>query len=1110
MEGRSNYLVGDDPSRWRTNVPHYEEVRYRELFPGIDLAFHGSQKDLEYDFVVSPGGDPRKIAMEFSGATRLRIDDSGDLLIECGDSKFIQHRPVVYQDKDGKRTVIAGKYMMRGRDRVGFSVAPYDPGQALVIDPIFGFSTVFGGTGTDTGQAIAVDSVGNTYITGQTNSANFPVASPIETITPSYSTLAFVSKLNAAGTVLIYSTFLGGTNGNQARGIAVDAAGNAYVTGSTASADFPTTAGALLSRGPCCGNDVFVAKLNPAGSALVYSARFGGSSDDSAYGLAIDTSGNAYVAGTTSSVDFPLTSGAYGTPVVNQPKVFVSKLNPSGNALSYSSLIGGSQTNTATAITIDSGGNAYITGTTFSSDFPTTPGAYLTQLAISCCSGTSFVTKLAAAGDTLGFSTFLGATNGSTTANAIALDANGAVYVTGNTNASNFPTTAGAYRSLPIGSNNAAFVTKFKADGSQLLYSALLGGTGSNNATGIQVDSGGATVAGWTTGANFPLTSGAPDAVFTSRSTVCCYGAQNGFVTKLDSAGANLVYSTFVGGSGAESIYGLALDSNGYAYVTGNTTSPDFPTTPSAYRSFNAGQVLVSKIVSPSTCTFSVGPTSLSPGPLPSSTTLNVTTQTGCTWVALTSVPWVSITQGSSGSGTGSLVATVDENLGAQRSATLTIAGNAYSVVQSAGCQYVLSTSVKAFTSSGGSESVTAFTPQTCTFTTPFPGVTWVHINSTGGNTVYYTVDPNSSGSARSVSFTIAGQPFMITQSTTPCSFGVSPTSLSVGSDYSSVTVTVSTDLTCSWGINSNLSWLYGYSNSQKGPGLVTISAYQNSGIDRVGTITVAGQAVTVTQTGTHVSNFKPGIFRSGFYWLEDVDGNYQFNSPPDKAFAFGGIAGDIPITGDWSGNGTVKVGIYRPSNGLFILDYDGDGTFTSADKVYNLGVGTQAGDVPVVGDWNGDGRTKVGLFRQGFFWILDYNGNGVFEQGTDVTRAFGGVPGDIPVVGKWAYQYGPSQIGIFRQGFYWILDYNGDGVIDNVNQAGGDKGFAFGGMPGDVPVVGDWNGDGISKVGIFRSGFFWILDANGNYQFDGTGVGNDLAFPFGGISGDKPVVGKW
>ncbi len=257
------------------------------------------------------------------------------------------------------------------------------------------------------------------------------------------------------------------------------------------------------------------------------------------------------------------------------------------------------------------------------------------------------------------------------------------------------------------------------------------------------------------------------------------------------------------------------------------------------------------------------------------------------------------------------------------------------------------------------------------------------------------------------------------------------------------------------------------------------------------------------------VGQNRVGIFRSGFYWLEDVDGNQQFNQPPDQAFAFGGVPGDIPITGDWNGDGRTKVGVYRPSNGLFILDTNGDQQFDAGDAVYNLGVGIDPTDKPVVGDWNGDGRTKVGLFRQGFFWILDTNGNGTFEQGVDATYAFGGVAGDIPVVGDWTGT-GTSKIGLFRLGFYWILDANGNGSLDNINGVGGDLAFAYGGIAGDVPLVGDWNGDGTSKVGVFRQGFFWVLDANGNHTFDGTGPGLDIAFAFGGISGDVPVIGKW
>ncbi len=252
----------------------------------------------------------------------------------------------------------------------------------------------------------------------------------------------------------------------------------------------------------------------------------------------------------------------------------------------------------------------------------------------------------------------------------------------------------------------------------------------------------------------------------------------------------------------------------------------------------------------------------------------------------------------------------------------------------------------------------------------------------------------------------------------------------------------------------------------------------------------------------THPAN--AGIFRQGFLWVLDVDGNEQMNIPPDSVFAFGGIPGDIPITGDWNGNGHTKIGIYRPGNGLFILDTNGNGILDAGDAVFNLHIGTAAGDIPVVGDWNGDGRSKVGYFRQGFLWILDTNGNHVFEQGIDQVFAFGGIAGDVPVVGDWTGT-GISKIGVFRQGFLWVLDANGNGTLDGTG-TGQDLVFAYGGIPGDVPIVGDWKATGISQAGIFRQGFLWALDANGDRQIDA----GDFVFGYGGIPGDKPVVGKW
>ena len=334
-------------------------------------------------------------------------------------------------------------------------------------------------------------------------------------------------------------------------------------------------------------------------------------------------------------------------------------------------------------------------------------------------------------------------------------------------------------------------------------------------------------------------------------------------------------------------------------------------------------------------------------------------------------------------------------------------------------------------------------------------------------------------------------------------------------SDYSTVHLDPGDDCTF-WFVNQNSGpntriGTFKFSECVQPQVSAVVSSSLTDGAGVTGNAMAKGAASTVSSNSSPLSaaNIGPssvGIFRSGFYWLEDVDGNQQFNQPPDQAFAFGGIAGDIPITGDWNGDGRTKVGVYRPSNGLFILDTNGNQQFDAGDAVYNLGVGSQAGDRPVVGDWNGDGRTKVGLFRQGFFWILDTNGNGVFEQGVDATYAFGGVAGDVPVVGDWTGT-GTSKIGLFRQGFYWILDANGNGSLDNINGSGGDQAFAYGGIAGDVPVVGDWNGRRHQQSGSFPVWLF--LGPRRQRQSPHlTGLGRDKILPL--LLEEFPVTCRW
>jgi len=285
------------------------------------------------------------------------------------------------------------------------------------------------------------------------------------------------------------------------------------------------------------------------------------------------------------------------------------------------------------------------------------------------------------------------------------------------------------------------------------------------------------------------------------------------------------------------------------------------------------------------------------------------------------------------------------------------------------------------------------------------------------------------------------------------------------------------------------------------GNGTVSYTVLPNPGADRNGSLTVAGINFPVSQASgaQQGPTSRAGIFRGSFLWLLDKDGNHQLQTPPDVIAAFGGVPGDLPIKGDWNGTGTDKIGVYRPGNGLFILDANGDGHFGAGDSVFTLGIGVAPGDVPVVGDWNGDGRSKVDIFRSGFLWIVDTNGDHAFGAG-DQAFVFGGVRGDIPFTGDWDGS-GTTKIGVFRAGYLWVLDTNGNHTFD-----AGDQVFPFGGVAGDVPLVGDWNGDRRTKVGVFRAGFFWVLDVNGDHFF---GAG-DSAFAFGGLGGDMPVAGKW
>jgi len=600
--GSSNYFLGNDTGRWRTNVPNFSQVRYEDAFPGVDLVYYGNQQQLEYDFVLAPGANLAGITLDVSSQDSpsrrgklapLRISANGDLLVAVGGEELNFRRPVVYQE-DGSvplhrmggashpelhASALEGRWVLKNRTQVGFEVAGYNTSKPLIIDPALYYSTYLGGSINDVAQAIAVDSSGNAYVTGNTSSVDFPLVNPIQS-TLNTNGDVFVTKLDPTGSRLIYSTFLGGSRFDSGFGIAVDSSGSAYVSGDTGSFDFPVTTGAFRTKTSGGTTDVFLSKIDPTGSKLVYSTYLGGSSTDRLVeGVAVNSAGEAFVTGWTTSTNFPTTAGAFQTTFHGTQEGFVTKFNSTGTGLVYSTFLGGTGSTTVNSIVLDSTGNAFAVGATSATDFPITPGAVQPKLA-----GRTdwFVAKLNSTGSSLLNSTFLGGRGGDDPF-GVALDPAGNVYVSGFTCSGNFPTSPGAYQTVYKGtclnSNGAggnAAVAKFNSTLTSLFYSTLLGGSVNDVAYSVAADSSGiAHLAGRTTSPDFPTTPGAFQTQYG--------GISDAFLAYISANGTGLLYSTYLGGSGSEAAYVLVLDPAGNDILAGRTHSRDFDTTPGAF-----------------------------------------------------------------------------------------------------------------------------------------------------------------------------------------------------------------------------------------------------------------------------------------------------------------------------------------------------------------------------------------------------------------------------------------------------------------------------------------------------------------------------------------------
>jgi uncharacterized protein (TIGR03437 family) len=572
MPGVVNYLIGNDPSRWRTNVPTFAAVTYQQLYPGIDLRYDGTNRQLKGTYLLSADAPPSRIRWRYNNAAHLEVENaSGQLLVNANGLTLREAAPVAWQEINGEKKSVSVHYQIHDDGTVGFTTGAYDHTRTLIIDPVIGFSTYLGGNRTDEAGGIAVDGEGNIVVTGSTESGNFPTVSALQ---PTRRGLdVFVSKFNPSGSALIFSTFLGGNGDDEGQGLAVDGAGNIYVAGTTEATNFPTANAWKATNSGI--DDAFVAKLNASGSTLLYSTYLGGGSPEDGSGIAADDAGNAWVGGTTFSANFP-TRNPVQASFRGPMDAFVAKINTSvagADSLVFSTYLGGAGIDTGDAIAVDKNGAVYLTGQTLSADFPLT-GALQTN---NKGQGDLFITKLDGSG--LVYSTLLGG-SGKDYAYSIAVDGAGRACVTGNTESQDFVTQNAAQSSSGGGSD--AFALKLSAEGNALAYSTYIGGSGADYGYSVDADaSGNVFIAGSTASANSPV-----------KNTAQNYGGSNdAFALKIAGDGT-LEWNTFLGGSGADYGQAIAVDGSGNVFVEGETQSANFPTVSALQSSFGGGEGL--------------------------------------------------------------------------------------------------------------------------------------------------------------------------------------------------------------------------------------------------------------------------------------------------------------------------------------------------------------------------------------------------------------------------------------------------------------------------------------------------------------------------------------
>ena len=610
LETRTNYFRGNDRKNWRTDVDNFGQVRYERVYPGVDLVFRGNQQQVEYDFTIAPNANPKQIRFAFDGVDSMTTDKDGALHLRTPHGTLVQSRPLVYQEIDGRRSIVDARYRVRGKS-VGFALGSYDRSKPLIIDPVLDWSTYLGGSDVDLSYSVAVDSSGNAYVTGTAGSTDFPTVNPIQG-TKAYDWDVMVAKINAAGTAIVYSTYIGGNGFNEyGLAIAVDPSGNAYVSGGTNSTDFPgVTGGSIQSTygGTGAYRDAFALKINAAGSAILWATYLGGSGDELGYGIAADSSGNAYVTGYTDSASLPWIGGSAIQPTYGgNTDGFVIKIDSSG-ANVWATYLGTSDGDSLNEVLVDGSGNVWVGGSTGSSSWPGVTGGSLQPTYAG--NGDAVITEINSAGTAISYATYLGGSD-SDDLRGLAFDSSGNVYVCGTTLSTSFPGVTGSSIQPSNAGDHDIYVAKLNSTATSITWATFIGGSDYDISTGLGVDSSGNVyISGSSLSTDFPLSS-AIQSTFGG-------GDADAIAAKINAAGTAVVWSTYLGGSDSDQSFGAAVDGSGNFYIAGFTASNDFiGTSGSAIQPAYAGNtdVWLAKIAnSASPSLTSISPTSGVPG----------------------------------------------------------------------------------------------------------------------------------------------------------------------------------------------------------------------------------------------------------------------------------------------------------------------------------------------------------------------------------------------------------------------------------------------------------------------------------------------------------------